>query len=89
MNIEDIAKFFALKATLNEDYIKITFKKRKSIFGLFLQGADYSHLKSKYFWRIVPQGQLEAYKTSKDAALTRLFNGGEFSKLAMYKETVE
>lgn len=89
MTSEDIEQFFVRKATLNEDYVKITFKKRASIFGLFLKDADYSHLKEKNFWRIVPQSQLEAYKTSKNASFARLFNGKEFSKLATYKESFE
>lgn len=89
MTSEDIEQFFARKATLNEDYVKITFRRRESIFGLFLKDADYLHLKAKNFWRIVPQSQLTAYRTSKDASLARLFNGEEFSKLATYKESFE
>ena len=88
MNSENIAQFFVRKATLNEDYTKITFE-RKSIFGLFPEGAGYLHLRSKNFWRIVPQSRLEAYETSKNATLARTFNGGEFSKLAGYKEILE
>lgn len=89
MNSEDIEQFFSRKATLNEDYVKITFKKRESFLGLFLKEADYSHLKAKNFWRIVPQSQLQAYQASKNAALARIFNGEEFSRLATYKETFE
>lgn len=89
MNSEDIEQFFTRKATLNEDYVKITFKKRESIYGLFLKDADYPYLKAKNFWRIVPQSQLEAYKTSKNAALARIFNGQEFSKLATYSKDIE
>ena len=89
MRSEDIEKFFANKATLNEDYVKITFKKRDSIYGLFIQGTDYAHLKAKNFWRIVPQSQLDTYKTSKNAALARIFNGDEFTRLATYKESFD
>ena len=87
MNIEDIEKFFEKKAAFNEDYVQISFKQRESIYGLFLKDADYSYLKAKNFWRIVPQSQLEAYKTSRNANLARIFNGAEFSKLATYQES--
>lgn len=89
MNSENIEQFFTRKATLNEDYVKITFKKREPILGLFLKEADYLHLKTKNFWRIVPQSQLQAYKVSKNASLARIFNGDEFLKLATYEETFE
>lgn len=89
MKSEDVEQFFARKATLNKDYVKITFKKRESIYGLFLKEADYAHLKSKNFWRIVPQSQLEKYKTSKNAALARIFNGDEFTKLTTYTQSFE
>lgn len=89
MNSENIELFFAHKAALNKDYVKITFKKRESILGLFLKEADYSHLKSKNFWRIVPQSQLQAYKASKNVSLARIFNGEEFSRLTTYGEIFE
>src|SRR5215204_2091932 len=89
MNIEDIEKFFEKKAVLNEDYVKISFKSREAIYGLFIKDADFSYLKGKNFWRIVPQSQLEAYKTSKNASLARIFNGAEFSRLATYTESFD
>lgn len=87
MNIEDIEKFFEKKAVFNEDYVKITFKQRDAIYGLFLKDADYGYLKAKNFWRIVPQSQLEAYKTTKNPNLAKVFNGAEFSRLATYEES--
>lgn len=89
MNSEDIEKFFEKKAVLNEDYVKISFKTREDMFGLFLKDAEYSYLKGKNFWRIVPQSQLEAYKNSKNPALARIFNGAEFSRLATYNESFD
>ena len=86
MNAEDIEKFLD-KKTSHEEYVKITFKQREAIYGLFVKDADYVYLKGKNFWRIVPQSQLEAYKASKNASLARIFNGAEFSKLATYQET--
>lgn len=89
MNSVDIENFFTKKAAMNEDYVKISFKTRDDMYGLFLKDAEYNYLKGKNFWRIVPQSQLEAYKTSKDPALARIFNGSEFSKLATYRESFE
>ena len=89
MNSEDIEKFFEKKATLNEDYVMISFKTREAMYGLFLKDAEYNYLKAKNFWRIVPQSQLEAYKTSKNPSLARIFNGVEFSKLTTYRESFE
>ena len=89
MNIEDIEKFFANKANLNEDYVKITFKHRDAIFGLFIKDADFDYLKAKNFWRIVPQSAVEAYKSSKNGSLARIFNGAEFSRLATYTESFD
>jgi hypothetical protein len=89
MNSDDIEQFLARKANLNSDCVKISFKKRESIFGLFLKDEDYDYLKKKNFWRIVPQSKLETYKTTKNNALARIFNGEEFSKLSTYKESFE
>lgn len=89
MKSEDIEQFFARKATLNKDYVKITFKKREAFYGLFLKEADYVHLKEKNFWRIVPQSQLETYASSKNVSLARIFNGEEFSRLSPHTERAE
>jgi len=87
MNIEDIEKFFAKKATVEGEYVKITFKQREAMYGLFIKDADYTYLKAKNFWRIVPQSQLDAYKSSKNINLARIFNGAEFSRLTPYQES--
>lgn len=83
MNSGDTVQFFARRAALNISCVKVMFKKRKSIFGLFPKSVDYLYLKSKNFRHIVPQNRPEAYKTSKDATLARIFNGGEFLRLAI------
>ncbi len=89
MNSEDIAKFFDKKAILNEDYVKISFKDREAVYGLFIRDTDYNYLKEKNFWRIVPQNQLEAYKKSKNNGLAKIFNGAAFSRLSTYTESFE
>lgn len=89
MNIEDIEKFINNKTSGEDNYVKISFKKREPVYGLFVKDKDYSHLKSKNFWRIVTRTHFEAFSSSKDMSLARIFNGSEFSRLAPYKETVE
>ena len=90
MNIEEIQRFLDNKTSLENEYVKITFKKRDAIYGLFVRdNNDYSDLKTKNFWRIVPQSQFDAYKSSRNVNLAKIFNGSEFSRLASYKETFE
>jgi hypothetical protein len=89
MNAEEIEKFLEKNGPVENECVQIRFKERDSIFGLFVKDADYAYLKGKNFWRIVPQGKLDAYKNSKDVNLARIFNGAEFSKLNTYKESFE
>ncbi len=89
MNSEEIEKFLNKKTTLEENYVKISFKKRDSIFGLFLREKDFGDLKSKNFWRIVPQSRLSEYNQSKNARLARIYCGIEFTRLTPYKEVFE
>jgi hypothetical protein len=89
MSIEEIEKFLNKKATTKDEYVKITFKKRDAIYGLFLKDSDYNDLKSKNFWRIVPQSQLDAYKASRNVNLAKIFNGAEFSRLTTYNDSFE
>ena len=81
MNSEEIEKFLTEKTTATEIYVKIDFKKRDTIYGLFVKDKDYGDLKSKNFWRIVPQSRLAAYEKSKDINLSRIFLGSDFQKL--------
>lgn len=87
MNIEDIENFLATKTTVQQNYVKIDFKKRNSIYGLFIKDRDYGDLKSKNFWRIVTRPYFDEYNKSKDINLARIFNGSEFSKLTIYKDS--
>jgi hypothetical protein len=89
MNIEEIQKFLDNKASTGNEYVKITFKKRDAVLGLFVkEHKDYSDLKSKNFWRIVPQSQLEAYSKSKNIALAKIFHGSDFSRLTVSNGTL-
>ena len=87
MNIEDIQRFLDSKTSTGKEQVKITFKKREAVYGLFVkEHKDYSDLKSKNFWRIVPQNQLETYQRTKDIGLAKIFHGADFSKLAVSSE---
>jgi hypothetical protein len=89
MNIEEIEKFLNKNFQLENEFVQIKFKQRETIYGLFVKDSDYAYLKAKNFWRIIPQSKFDAYKTSKDVNLARIFNGAEFSKLTSYKESFE
>ena len=82
MTNEQIEKFFASNAKSNA-LIRISFKTRNAVVGIFIQTQDYNELKSKNFWRIVPEASYEQWKQSKDYNLVRMFNGAEFTKLAI------
>lgn len=87
MNIEDIQKFLDNKTSIQNKYVKITFKKRDAICGLFVRdNKDYTELKSKNFWRIVPESQFESYDQTRDLSLAKIFCGIEFSRLTVSKE---
>lgn len=65
-----------------EKTMQIHFKQRNTITGIFIKGNDYNELRTKNFWRIVTNSNIEQWKKTKDINLTRLFNGMEFTKLS-------
>jgi hypothetical protein len=88
MNIEEIQKFLDSKTSSSStnEYVKISFKKRDPICGLFVRDhRDYTELKSKNFWRIVPESQFANYDKTKDVGLAKIFCGLEFSRLNLSK----
>ena len=90
MNSDDIQKFLESKTTETNKYVKIAFRNRNPIFGLFVTGhSDYEDFKSKNFWRIVPRSQFDLYSESKNINLAKIFNGSEFSKLTAYSESFD
>ena len=86
MQIEEIEKFLDTKITTENKYIKIDFKKRDTIYGLFVKDRDYNDLKSKNFWRIVTRTNFNEWKKSKNNNLAKIFSGSDFSKLTLSKE---
>ena len=89
MNTEDIEKFLSTKTSVDNKYVKINFKKRDAIYGLFVQDRDYVHLKSKNFWRIVTRKHFDEFEQSKNLSLAKIFNGTEFSRLSISKDSFE
>ncbi|MFL5740148.1 MAG: short-chain dehydrogenase [Flavisolibacter sp.] len=90
MNIEDIQKFLDKKTDAKNEYVKITFRKRPAIQGLFVrENRDYAELKSKNFWRIVPESQFASYQQTKDIGLAKIFSGSDFSRLTLFTGNVE
>jgi hypothetical protein len=82
MTTEQIEKFLEKNGNENTP-VKVSFKTRKPVIGLFITTGDYNDLKSKNFWRIVGEANLENYSKSKDMNLARIFNGSEMTKLSV------
>ena len=80
MTYEEIEKFMKNKHKGGSP-VRINFKTRKPITGLFIKTADYPELSRKNLWRIVSETYLDSYGTSKDINLARIFNGAEMTKL--------
>jgi hypothetical protein len=84
MTSDQISKFIEA-SHLAKTPVKIDFKTRSSINGLFINGTDYNELKPKNFWRIVAEPRIKEWKTTNDNNLSRIFNGAEFTKLSAIK----
>jgi hypothetical protein len=82
MTTEQIEKFLLVKNVAPNHPVRITFKTRKPLEGIFIKTQDYADLKSKNFWRVVTGTNIDFYKTSNDLSLARIFNGAEMTKLA-------
>ncbi len=82
MTNDQIEKFLS-DVTLDKSPVQISFKTRNSIQGMFIKTADYAELKSKNFWRIVGEPNMESYKKSGDINLARIFSGMEFTRLKL------
>ena len=80
MTSEQIDKFLESKSIAKQP-IKIDFKTRNSITGIFLRTNDYAEMKSKNFWRVVTEAHFTEWKQTNNNSLARIFNGSEFTKL--------
>ena len=83
MNTQDVERFLSRQKLIPGQRVKIAFKKRDAISGLFVEGKDYNDLKAKNFWRIVTSPNIEAWSRSKDIGLAKIFSGFEFSSLSV------
>ncbi len=80
MDIERIENY--IKASIrNNTTVKIHFKGRLPVTGLFIRANDYSELKSKNFWRVVHVSQLAQWLETNDINIARIFNGASFTSL--------
>lgn len=84
MTKDQIQTFFR-NANLKKKMVKIDFKTRSSINGLFIDTKDGDELNAKNFWRIVNESKLEEYELASDSSLGRIFNGAEITKLSQLK----
>jgi hypothetical protein len=76
-----IEKYVAPRQSAEKE-IKIFFKQRSTLTGIFIKGNDYDELRSKNFWRIVTDSNISNWKKTKDINLAKIFNGSEFTRLA-------
>jgi hypothetical protein len=82
MTNDQIEKFLVTNLEDLNKPVKIAFKTRNSLEGIFIKMNDFEELKSKNFWRIVTGSNIDPYKRSKDTSLARMFNGSEITKLS-------
>jgi hypothetical protein len=80
MTNDQIQKFIEPKHLVTH-VVKIDFKTRNSINGIFIKGPDYNDLKAKNFWRIVSGPNVEAWQRKGDNNLAKIFNGAEITRL--------
>jgi hypothetical protein len=83
--INDVIAKFVEGGYLAKSPLKIEFKKRNAIHGIFVKSNDYEDLKSKNFWRIVGEANITEWLRTKDNNLAKIFNGSEFNRLIIPK----
>ncbi len=83
--INDLIAKFVEGGHLSKNPVKIEFKKRNTIIGIFVQSPDYEDLKSKNFWRIVSEINIPEWKQSNDNKLAKIFSGSEFNRITLPK----
>lgn len=84
MTNDQITSFFQ-NAKLKDRIVKIDFKSRSSIIGLFIDTADSTELNAKNLWRIISEPKIKEFFAGKDLSLARIFNGTEFTRLSLPK----
>ena len=84
--INDMITKFLEPENLAKKSVKIEFKKRNTIVGIFVKSPDYEDLKAKNFWRIVSETHIPEWKKTNDNKLSKIFSGSEFTRLTQAKE---
>jgi hypothetical protein len=84
--VNEVITKFLEPAHLAKTSVKIEFKKRNSIVGIFVTSPDYEDLKSKNFWRIVSELHIPEWKKTSDNKLAKIYSGSEFTRLTVAKE---
>ncbi|HNP23297.1 MAG TPA: short-chain dehydrogenase [Panacibacter sp.] len=82
MTNDAIAKFCETQNVPANNCIRIDFKKRNPILGLFVEANDYEELKSKNFWRIVMRANIDEWKRTKNIEMAKIYSGSEIVKLS-------
>ena len=82
MTIENVNEFIGKKKP-GTSLVKINFKVRSSVKGMFIQSKDFEELGKKNLWRIVTETHADNFKKTNDMNLCRIFNGAEFKKLEL------
>jgi len=81
MTIDQITLFIEENCK-DELPVTIHLKNRGSFTGLFVLGTDYGDLRSKNFWRIVREANINNYLRRRDVSFTKIYSGVEFTSLA-------
>ena len=86
MNNDLIIKFLE-PAHLAKNAVKIEFKKRNTIVGVFVKTPDYEDLKAKKtFGGLLPKPSIPEWKKTNNNQLSKIFSGSEFTRLTQAKE---
>ena len=84
--VTELITKFLVPVSLAKKQVKIEFKKRNTIVGIFVKSPDYEDLKAKNFWRIVSETHISEWKKTNDNKLSKIFSGSEFTRLTQAKE---
>ncbi len=74
---------FIVPEHLSKNPIRISFKNRNNVVGVFIDSPEFKDLKVKNFWRIVSPKDLKKWKEVRDMKLVKIYNGAEFTKLVL------
>jgi hypothetical protein len=82
----DLIEKFLEPAHLAKTAVKIEFKKRNPVIGIFVESPDYASLKEKNFWRIVSEAHIPEWQKSNDNQLAKIYSGSDFTRLTVAKQ---